>query len=188
MGSTSVLRDSCIEWREFLDFHSQNYSGHWMFRCPAISCPTSAWVSPLTRGSLPPVEAHSDYWRVFPSLEWKSISSFYQLVLSHGQGQDRVKDCLDSPCHVWNFSQGAQWTRPDCEWENGHVRAVDNSHWGHMEETRVPYHGSALCVLEDRYHFPPPRFLFSRLLFFSHDVVWTVFIWFLSIGCGLYSS
>lgn len=43
----------------------------------------------------------------------------------------------------------------DSVWEEGHLRAVDNSHWDRTEETRVPFHGSSLQVLEDNGHFPP---------------------------------
>lgn len=55
----------------------------------------------------------------------------------------------------------------NCGWEDGHLRAVDDNHGGRREETRVPFHGLALHVLEDSDHFPPPSFC-SPSSFVSH--------------------
>lgn len=116
-----ILKDrfqTCFEerlhWRESIDSHSHKHSEHRMFRCPSMSFPTSAYMPPpsLTRRSLTPVDTHSDYWKAFPSLECKSVSSFYHLVLTHDKGQGGVSDRHDPLCHFWNFYQGAQWTRP----------------------------------------------------------------------------
>lgn len=123
LNPQEILKDrlqTCFEegphWGGFTDSHSQKHSEHWMFRCPSTSFLTSAYMAPspppLTRNSLPPLDTHSDYWKAFPSLEWKSVSSFYQLVLTHDKGQGGVNDCHDLLCHFWNFYQGAQWTRP----------------------------------------------------------------------------
>lgn len=69
------------------------------------------------------MEAHSDYWEVFISLEWKSVSSFYQLVLTHDKGQGSH----DPPCHV-GISSKELSGQGRCVWKGGHLRALDNSH------------------------------------------------------------
>lgn len=43
--------------------------------------------------------------------------------------------------------------------EDVHQKVVDNNHWGCIEETGVPFHGSALWVLEDSDHFLPQVFI-----------------------------
>lgn len=51
--------------------------------------------------------------------------------------------------------------------KNGHLRAIDNSHRGHIKEGRVPFHGSALHVLEDSDRFSLPSFYSLAPLFLT---------------------
>lgn len=46
-----------------------------------------------------------------------------------------------------------------------HQRAVGNNHWGCLEETRVPFHGSDLWELEDSDHFFPQVLILQAPLF-----------------------
>lgn len=145
----------------------------------------------------------STFWllKSFPSIKLKSVSSFYELVLTHDKGQGWVLDLHDHPYCICTFSQGAQWTANGV-WADSHLRAIDSSHWNHMDDIRVSFHRSALQVLEDSDHLLHPSFYFQSFFvsymtlsklpclssFFPLAVAFIRWLWPLFVCCDLYSS
>lgn len=128
-----------------------------------------------TGNSLLPVEAYTDCWLSFP-LPSENISlvptGWFLLTVKTKQADGLP---WSFSWHVWNFSQGTHWIRPQaCGCGVSRPRLEDNSHLGCLEETGAAavggsLHSSALQVLQDSHW--SPRFFFEM-----HHVLWDI-IW-----------
>ena len=159
MNSNPLLRDGSIEWREFIDSHSQNHSEHWPFRCPAKRFPTTAWIPLLTRSSLLPIEAHSDYWKVFPLLSWNlslASTSWFSPTI-----KPRAGCWISMTILAISVPSPKELSGQQTVWADSHLRAIDSSHWNRTDDIRVSFHRSALQVLEDSNHLLHPSFYFQ---------------------------